>query len=172
MIISIRIDKSVQTIHLWQLPWHMSMYHSKVVYVFQNGISSWEQLTMTAPGQLCYVHASVYPPIQFPHLRIHDPGLSYYTVILLTGHERFHSILTMNFMQDYWITGGLIDFWNVCCNLPQISSNCQLLCAGQFDLWLLDIQKNAVFFPGGGGTYKHLFDRDARLRSNVKYPRK
>ena len=88
VITSIRIDKSIQTIHLWQLPWHTSMYHSKVVYVFQNGISSWERLTMTAPGQLCYAHASVYPPIQFPYLRIHDPGLSYYTVILLTRHER------------------------------------------------------------------------------------
>ena len=51
----------------------MSMYHSKVVCVFQNGISLWERLTMTDSGQFCFVHASVYPPIQFPESQIQFP---------------------------------------------------------------------------------------------------
>ena len=66
--------------------------------------------------------------------------------------------------------------WNL-----EISGHCHfpaslLICTGQFDLCLLEIthiQHNAVFFSQRGGeAYKHLFDKDAHLRSKVKYPRK
>ena len=115
VIISIRIDKSIQTIHLWQLWWHMSMYHSKVVYVFKNGISSWERLTMTALGQFCFAHASIYPPIQFPHLRVYDLELRHYTVILLLVWKDF-----IQFLQ--WILYKIIElqrrsYWFLKCVL-------------------------------------------------------
>ena len=63
----------------------MSMYRSKVKYVFKNGIFQCEQLTI-ASGSVLHIHVRVI----------------YYIVIDITnGMKGLHSILTMNFVQDY-----------------------------------------------------------------------
>ena len=63
----------------------MSMYHSKVKYVFKNGIFQCERLKIAIPGSVLHIHVRV----------------KYYTVIFSNGMKGLHLILTMNFVQDH-----------------------------------------------------------------------
>ena len=80
-------------------PIPMSMYRSKVEYVFKNGIFQCERFTIATPGSVLHIH------MRLLHCDITN------------GMKGLHSILTYKIIES--ITSGqgdLIDFLNVCCN--------------------------------------------------------
>ena len=81
-----------------------------------------------------------------------------------------HSILTMNFvhkMIELQVGKGILLIFEMCAVIAW-NRNSGVLSL----LEITDIQQDAVVYSQGGRAYKHSFDRDVRLRSNIKYPGK
>ena len=68
------------------------MYRSKVVYVFKNGIFQSERLTITTPGSVLHMYLSTHYTVS---------STEGYDTDITDGMNGLHSILAMNFIQDY-----------------------------------------------------------------------
>ena len=124
---------------------------------------------MTAPGQFCFAHASVYP---VPHLRVHDPGLWYYTVILLMVWKDF-----IHFYNEFYTRllnyKGVLMISEMCAviasNFKQLSVT---MCRAIWPLIIWYSAERNFLFPGGGGHIQAFIWQGCSSKIKCQIPQK